>query len=190
MSLTVGSTFSGIGLWYNILMKTFSPEARKRMSDAAKARCTPEWRAAQSARMVTPLDLVTVKGMYNGGFTQTEIAAHLRVSQKVVWGFMKRNGIKSRVAAKRYQSGLKNNMWKGDVASYKSFHRRIGRLKGQPKCCQVCGTTDPTKSYDWANLTGKYEDPEDYERMCRSCHATHDGTINNIHHMRERFASD
>lgn len=53
--------------------------------------------------------------------------------------------------------------------------------------CEICGTTDADKSYDWANLTGKYDDPSDYKRMCRSCHAKQDRVILNIGKMRERY---
>jgi DNA-binding Lrp family transcriptional regulator len=53
--------------------------------------------------------------MYESGSTQTEIAEALGVSQKVVWRFMKNNGIKSRVAAKRDQRGEKNSCWKGGM---------------------------------------------------------------------------
>ena len=37
-----------------------------------------------------------------------------------------------------------------------------------------CGTTDPALTYDWANLTGDYPNPDGYERMCRSCHRRYD----------------
>jgi len=40
--------------------------------------------------------------------------------------------------------------------------------------CEVCGAKDQNRSYDWANLTGKYDDPSDYKRMCRSCHWKYD----------------
>lgn len=51
---------------------------------------------------------------------------------------------------------------------------------GRPKRCEECGTTDSLKTYDWANLNGKYEDLNDYKRMCRSCHWKYDDRINNI----------
>lgn len=40
--------------------------------------------------------------------------------------------------------------------------------------CDVCGTEDKSKSYDWANLTGDYDNPQDFKRMCRSCHWKYD----------------
>ena len=32
-----------------------------------------------------------------------------------------------------------------------------------------------SKIYDWANLTGKFYDVNDYKQMCRSCHSIFDG---------------
>ena len=46
------------------------------------------------------------------------------------------------------------------------------------------------KNYDWANLTGHYDDPNDYKRMCRSCHWKYDERIKNIKHMRKEVARE
>ena len=48
----------------------------------------------------------------------------------------------------------------------------------KPECGQ-CGTTDPARSYNWANLSGDYKDPTDYELMCRSCHWRFDNKVAN-----------
>lgn len=114
------------------------------------------------------------------GMSQVEIASRLGVTQKVVWGAMRRLGIERRKAAKRNQIGPANASWRGPDATYAAFHYRVQTAKGKPSCCEVCSTNDPAKHYDWANLTGRYEDVADYKRMCRSCHAKHDGKINNI----------
>lgn len=63
-----------------------------------------------------------------------------------------------------------NPKWLGDGAGYHAMHDRVTRRRGRPKRCERCGTEDPTKRYEWANLTGRYEDPDDYERMCKKCH--------------------
>lgn len=55
----------------------------------------------------------TVAKMYESGMTQAEIGKELGVSQKTVWKFMRRNGIKARKAAKRYQLREKNSSWRG-----------------------------------------------------------------------------
>jgi hypothetical protein len=66
--------------------------------------------------------------------------------------------------------GERHGHWKGDKAGYRSFHNRLDGLFGRPKYCEKCGTKDPTKRYDWANESGKYEDPYDYLRLCSRCH--------------------
>jgi DNA-binding XRE family transcriptional regulator len=59
-------------------------------------------------------------------------------------------------------------------ASYYAAHERVVKRRGRPKKCEICGTVDQSKIYQWANLTGHYDDPEDYKRMCQSCHASFD----------------
>lgn len=151
-------------------MKTFSNETRCRMSESAKRRCTLEWRQETSRRYETPLPEKVVRELYSLGYTQGEIAKQLGVTQKVIWGFMRRHEIKARVAAKRDQWGEKNHQWKGEMASYKAMHQRLQARFGTPKRCEQCGTTDRRRSYDWANMTGHYGDISDYQRLCRSCH--------------------
>lgn len=120
-----------------------------------------------------------VRHLYEQKHTQAEISALTGHAQKVIWNLMRRHGIRARVAAKREQSGPANHMWKGDDASKYAFHRRLYSRYGKPAACSVCGTTD-AKHYDYANLTGHYEDIEDYAPMCRSCHWKYDDKIRNI----------
>lgn len=94
-------------------MKTFSLETRAKMSASAKRRCAnPEWLKTQHAR-ATQLPYERVCELYNAGHTQQEIAEELGTTQKVVWRFMKNNGIKARTAAKREQRGECNSYWRG-----------------------------------------------------------------------------
>jgi DNA-binding CsgD family transcriptional regulator len=162
--------------------KAFSDETRKRMSESAKRRCTPEWRKAMSDHSSTPLCKEIVETLYNNGNTQDEIAKILGVTQKVIWAFMRRNGIKARRAAKRYQCGAQNHAWKGDMAKYQAFHLRLSQKWGKASehGCSVCGTHDPSKCYDWANLTGDYANENDYAPMCRSCHRQYDKGRRNL----------
>lgn len=60
-----------------------------------------------------------------------------------------------------------------NAKTYGSLHYKIRKLKGTPSLCEVCGTTE-AKKFEWANLTGNYEDINDYQRMCSSCHAIYD----------------
>ena len=131
-----------------------------------------------------PLRLVQqIADMYGNGGTQHEIAKALNLTQKVVFNVMRRHGIKARVAAKRDQTGERNTSWKGREAGKQAFHRRLYARHGKPCKCAKCGTTD-AKHYDYANLTGHYEDLNDYAPMCRSCHWKYDSKILNIRKMR------
>lgn len=91
-----------------------------------------------------------------------------------------------RRAIPRMQIGAANSRWKGALAGYQAKHLRVQTLRGKPKKCEVCGQDDPTLMYDWANLSGNYDDPSDYKRMCRSCHTTYDKRVLNIKKMRKR----
>jgi hypothetical protein len=112
--------------------------------------------------------------LYDSGMTQAEVAEEMGLTQKIVWRCLRDYGVKCRTAGPRNQKGEKNNNWKGDNVTYAAFHYRLKSLKGNPKKCEVCNTSDPNRTYDWANLTGKYNDPKDYKRMCRSCHWKYD----------------
>lgn len=140
-------------------------------------------RACKDASQSADLSIERLRILYIGGKSQQEIASVFGVTQKAVHGAMKRNGIKTRPAVKRNQWGGNNHMWKGDEASKDALHRRLYSRYGKPKICGSCGTTK-SKHYDYANLTGKYEDIEDYLPMCRSCHCKYDDKIINIKKMR------
>jgi hypothetical protein len=70
--------------------------------------------------------------------------------------------------------GEDNCNWKGAAASYSAMHKRVATRRGKAARCERCGSDDPGRWYDWANLTGRYDDPDDYEQMCRSCHRRFD----------------
>lgn len=123
---------------------------------------------------ISTLDATLITTLYTSGLTQTEIALQLGTSQKVIHTFMKRFALPTRIPKKRNQFGEANHMWKGDKAGYASLHRRVENLKGRPDYCVTCKTTDETKRYEWACINGHYEDIEDYQRMCKSCHMKYD----------------
>lgn len=109
-------------------MKSFSEETRRKMSESAKKRCAdPAWIEAQKNRG-TKLDLNAVKAMYERGMTQMEIAAELHTTQKIVFNFMRRHGIKARSAVKREQTRENNAYWKGGV-----------RIENGYKCLYIPG---------------------------------------------------
>lgn len=61
---------------------------------------------------------------------------------------------------------------------YEACHSRVRKIKGQPNKCEHCKTTT-SKVFDWANISKKYNDINDYVRLCRSCHCKFDNTIKN-----------
>lgn len=157
-------------------MKSFSEETRRRMSESAKKRCTPEWRKKSSELHSMKIDEEKLKELYESGMTQEEIATAMGITRKVVFNHMKKNGIKARKAAKRNQFEDINHMWKGANASYKAFHARLKKRMGRAADygCSVCGTKDKTIRYEWANMTGNYTDMNDYKPMCVTCHRRYD----------------
>ena len=69
-----------------------------------------------------------------------------------------------------------NPNWKGDDVGYAAVHDWITRYHGQPAICDFCGTNDPSKRYEWANISGEYRrDRSDYHRLCKKCHNDFDG---------------
>lgn len=128
----------------------------------------------------TPVDFVELRRLYSIGMTQSEIGEIMGFSQKLIWRACRDAEIKARKQAPRNQHGAFNNNWKGNSVGYSAFHYRLVATKGRPHKCERCGTNDPGKHYDWANLTGKYDDPSDYQRMCRSCHFKYDDMNRNF----------
>lgn len=115
-----------------------------------------------------------IESLYHHSFmSQKEVAEILDLSQSAISQFMKQNNIKARIAAKRDQSGTKNHMWKGTDVSYKGAHDRIYRVRGRATQCSKCGKTEGV--IDWANVSGKYYDPQDFVELCRKCHRKFDG---------------
>ena len=82
----------------------------------------------------------------------------------------------SSVAHKKlYEDEEKHPRWKGDGVGYVSLHKWVRKHLGESKICAVCGTDDEDKTYNWANLSGRYiRDLSDWKRMCLSCHRKYD----------------
>jgi hypothetical protein len=117
--------------------------------------------------------------------TVREVAARIGVSPKRIETAMKRFNIPRRKSTSRNQTGPANPRWKGVDASYAAKHMRVSKVRGRPLVCDVCGVEDPSLKYEWANLTGNYDDPSDYRRMCKSCHGKHDAVSRvNINRVR------
>lgn len=129
----------------------------------------------------TKLDVKRIVDLYRSGMSQKEVAEEMGITQKVVWHRLREAGVRCRVAAPRNQFVDANKNWRGNSVTYSAFHYRLRALKGKPHKCEVCGTSDQFRTYDWANLTGRYNDPSDYKRMCRSCHWKYDKKHLNFH---------
>lgn len=120
-----------------------------------------------------PPDVVAqVVEMYQSGMTVAEIRAVAPKGYRVQT-ILERHLPKRRSAAKRDQAGESNHMWAGDAAGYKALHLRVYAKRGAPQSCTQCGT-DAASRYEWANLTGNYQDVNDYQRMCVACHRQFD----------------
>ncbi len=69
------------------------------------------------------------------------------------------------------QAGKFNTMWT-ITPKYVAQHQRVYVERGKAESCVWgCHHTH----YEWANLTGNYDDIFDYASMCKSCHAAYDG---------------
>lgn len=128
----------------------------------------------RSEALVKKCDRELVVSLYLSGMTIIEIAEKLGMSTKPVVTILRRSGVETRKATPRNQNREMNHSWKGDNASYTAFHFRVRKERGTPTQCDECGETSAQKTYEWANLSGKYWDVSDYKRMCRSCHRKYD----------------
>jgi transcriptional regulator with XRE-family HTH domain len=123
-----------------------------------------------------------IRALYIGdGLTQRQIGAEVGVSQDTVHRIMQRYGIPTHRKIRPAAKGSNHGNWRGDSASYSTFHKRVRKARGTPSECSVCGTTDPSLDYDWASLSGHFEDLDDYARMCRPCHRRFDDAHLNFH---------
>lgn len=83
--------------------------------------------------------------------------------------------IKQRIIKKR-KGGTYRKTWKwGARPNYSHCHLRVRKLRGTPQHCEHCGSADdPSKHYEWANVSGRFEDVNDYIRLCKQCHIAYD----------------
>lgn len=73
------------------------------------------------------------------------------------------------------RTGELTSQWKGDAAGLDAQHKRVSAVRGVPKRCDHCGTTDPCRYYHWAfDNTGSRFNVWDYIRLCAACHRIYD----------------
>lgn len=121
-------------------------------------------RAARANQAATHAAFVaSVRAAHAAGASLREIAAACEISHTQVRNIV--HGLKTGTSGARFP---------GSDELYRRLHQRVARLRGRPQRCERCGREGPGTVYDWANLTGLYEDVDDYERMCRRCHKAYD----------------
>jgi hypothetical protein len=69
----------------------------------------------------------------------------------------------------------KNYLWKGDDATMTAKHQWVYRRVGKANHCDECGLNDPTRKYQWSNISRAYKrDITDYRQLCIPCHKKYD----------------
>lgn len=117
-----------------------SPDARRKMGEAAKGRITSdETRAKQSAAK---------KGRKPANHADALAAAH----------------------AKPRPIGAEHPSWKGDAVGYHGVHIWIRKTLGRPSCCERCGATEAKRYEWTNKSRQYRRDLTDWERLCASCH--------------------
>lgn len=153
---------------------TESIREKMRQSSAQRWKDKSQRDHLSRLRTITiPID--TMRSLYAEGWSMRRIGALFGVKADTICRRMREYGISPRSKGiTGHHWNEEHHNWKGDEAGYQALHSRLHRRRGMPRHCEVCDTSNPSKTYDWANLTGRYEDIEDYKRMCRSCHRKYD----------------
>lgn len=70
--------------------------------------------------------------------------------------------------------GNKNQLWKGNNASYVAKHMWVKRQRGKATHCSF-NLQHKNKYYQWANVSGSYlRDTNDWIQLCIKCHKAYD----------------
>ena len=123
--------------------------------------------SGKKPRIYPPEIVALATSLYVSGASVAEVQAALPPGYKAQ-RILERHLPQRRTAAKRDQRGAKNDLWKGDQAGYQALHLRVASQRGKPSLCAACGKTEGR--FEWANLTGRYTDINDYIRLCVACH--------------------
>lgn len=153
-------------------------EIRQKMRESSARRWAKQSQRDHLSKVRTiHIPVVEIKTLYGQGWSMKRIGEKFGVNADTIMRRMRENGIASRKAGEPgHHWNDSHHNWKADKAGYAAVHTRLNRRFGKPKHCEVCGTTEPNQIYDWANQTGRYDDINDYKRMCRSCHAKYDAS--------------
>jgi hypothetical protein len=86
-------------------------------------RKTPKFcsKACKDKNQAADIDVEKAIALYQSGMTQKDVAVEMGTTQKVVFNLLKREGVKSRKAAKRNQEGESNDNWKGGTTIHNGY---------------------------------------------------------------------
>jgi hypothetical protein len=73
--------------------------------------------------------------------------------------------------------GSNNPNWKGELVKKAGLHVWVTRYLKKPDLCECCGIVPPL---DLANKGIYDRNFENWEWLCRKCHMTKDGRMNNL----------
>lgn len=80
------------------------------------------------------------------------------------------------------KKGESNPMWKGDNAGLDAIHVWVHSRYPKKELCEICNEVPPI---DLANISQKYHrNTTDWEWLCRKCHMTKDGRLENLKKVR------
>lgn len=60
-----------------------------------------------------------------------------------------------------------------EEVNYATYHKRVNKKLGKARECIHCHTKN-AKRYEWANVSGKFGDENDYIQLCTRCHRKFD----------------
>jgi hypothetical protein len=118
----------------------------------------------------------------NCSFCQKELGENLKsISNHMRWHYGKMDN----ASFKGINKGKRNGMWKGEIVKYGPLHDWVKYQLVKPDNCESCGCN---KKLDLCNISGEYKrDLSDWKWLCRSCHMTEDGRMNNLSLGRKRL---
>lgn len=80
-----------------------------------------------------------------------------------------------------------HSCWKGENIKYEQVHKWVKKYKPKPEFCENCKAVKPV---DLANISQEYHrDVNDFKWLCRKCHMTEDGRLNNLskYHLKTKL---
>jgi len=76
--------------------------------------------------------------------------------------------------------------WQSNKPAYQSTHFWVRKNWGKATKCEGDSCSGKSKTYEWANLEGKYtRSRADWKQMCHSCHFKYDFSIGQREKCRE-----